>query len=264
MLAIEAIACAAKPERFSYKGKTYQVVEIIDVKGPDVTLRTDKGEEISVPGRFLSFKLRDMSEKFLKAKQVASMTVDGIASENAKELQLTLMQAARGGTGIRRWIAGTTSNESPEGGVLIFSTSSALPVKHDRKGNPLPQQRVKNSAIFIDGVVFLEGSRRHTDNTLVEYFAWDTGKRMDFKSQLIPHLTLKPQPPKVLFEERQWTNTEGKTLTATLLALDKESGQFKRDDGSRFAYPLKKLTPEDQQLIEKTVQDRLKRLKSTL
>ena len=264
MLAIEAIACAAKPERFSYKGKTYQIVEIIDVKGPDVTLRTDKGEEISVPGRFLSFKLRDMTEKFLKAKQAASMTIDGIASENAKELQLTLMQAARGGTGIRRWIAGTTSNESPEGGVLIFSTSSALPVKHDRKGNPLPQQRVKNAAIFIDGVVFLEGSRRHADNTLVEYFAWDTGKRMDFKSQLIPHLTLKPQPPKVLFEERQWTNTEGKTLTAALLALDKESGRFKRADGSRFAYPLKKLTPEDQQLIEKTVQDRLQRLKSTL
>ena len=264
MIAIGEMTWAAKPERFSYKGETYQIVEITDVKGSNVTLRTDKGEEIIIPARFLSFRLRDMTEKFLREKQAASVTVDGIASENAKQLQHTLLQAARTGTGIRRWIAGTTSNESPEGGTLIFSSSSALPVKHDRKGNPLPQQRVKNSAIFIEGLVFLEDSRRHAENTVVEYFALDTGKLMDFKSQLIPHLTLKPQPPQVLFEQRQWTNTEGKTLTATLLALDKESGQFKRDDGSRFVYPLKKLTPEDQQLIEKVVQDRLKKLKSTL
>jgi hypothetical protein len=264
MLATEGIACSAKPERFSYKGTTYQVVEITDVKGSEVTLRTDKGEDVSVPARFLSFKLRDMAQKFVTAKRVAATTVDGISSENAKNLQRTLVEAARGGTGIRRWIAGTVSNESPEGGILIFSASTALPAKHDRKGVPLPQQRVKNSAIFIEGVVFLDGSRRHAENTLVEYFAWDTGKRVDFKSQLIPHLTLKPQTPKALFEERQWTNTDGKTLTAALLAVDKESGQFKRDDGTRFAYPLKKLTPEDRKLIEKVVQDRLKKLQSTL
>ena len=264
LLATEEIARSAKPERFSYKGTTYQVVEITEVKGTDVTLRTDKDEEVIVPARFLSFKLRDMAQKFVTAKRAAATTVDGITSENAKNLQLTLMQAAREGTAIKRWIAGTVSNESPEGGILIFSTSTALPAKHDRKGNPLPQQRVKNAAIFIEGVVFLESSRRHPENTLVEYFAWDTGERIEFKSQLIPHLTLKPQAPKALFEERQWTNSNGKALTAALLAVDKQSGKFRRNDGSRFAYPLKNLQPEDQELIEKAVAARLKKLQSTL
>ena len=264
LLCTAEISLAAKPERFSYKVTTYQVVEVTNVKGSEVTLRTDKGEEVNVPARFLSFKIRDMAEKFVKAKQAAAFTIAGIDSENARQLELTLMQAARSGTGIRRWIAGTTSNESVEGGMLIFSASSALPVRHDRKGNPLPLQRVKNSSIFIDGLVFLESSRRHAENTVVEYFAWDTGKRIEFKSQMIPHLMLKPQAPKPLFEQRQWTNTDGKTLTATLLAIDDKSGQFKREDGTRFNYPLEKLQPEDRKLIEKVVEERIEKLQSTL
>ena len=269
LFATTAIIHSARPERFSYKGKTYQVVDIIDVKGSDVTLRTDKGEEVIVPVRFLSFKLRDKAEEFLKAKNAAAMTIDGIASEDARNLELSLMQAAREGTAIKRWIAGTVSNESPEDGILIFSSSTALPVKFDRKGNPLPQNRIKNSAIFIEGVVLLEGSRRHAENTLVEYFAWDTGKRVEINKQLIPHLTLKPQSPKALFEERSWTNTDGKTLTASLSAIKQETGkektgQFRRADGSRFSYPISKLTSTDQQLIENAVQQRLKKLKSTL
>ncbi|MFP6873048.1 MAG: hypothetical protein VCA55_06000 [Verrucomicrobiales bacterium] len=264
ILAATASTSSARPERFSYKGKTYQAVDIIDVKGTDVTLLTDKEEQISVPIRFLSFKLRDKAAEFVKAKNAAAMTIDGIASEDAKNLQLSLIQAAQEGTAIKRWIAGTVSNESVEGGVLIFSATTALPAKFDRKGNPLPQKRVKNSAIFIEGVVLLDGIRRHAPNTLVEYFAWDTGERVEIKSQLVPRLTLKPQDPKVLFEERSWTNTEGKTLIAALLAIKKETGQFRRADGSRFAYPISNLAATDQQLIEKAVQERIKKLKSTL
>ncbi len=247
MLATTAVIHSARPERFSYKGKTYQVVKIIDVKGSDVTLRTDKGEQVSVPVRFLSFTLRDKAEEFLKAKNAAAMTIDGIASVDARNLELSLMQAAREGTAIKRWIAGTVSNESPEDGILIFSSSTALPVKFDRKGNPLPQNRVKKSAIFIEGVVLLDGSRRHAPNTLVEYFAWDTGERVEIKSQLVPRLTLKPQDPKALFGERPWTNSDGKTLTAALLSIKEKTGQFQRADGSRFAYPIGKLTSTDQQ-----------------
>ena len=258
------ISHSAKPERFSYKGITYQVVEIADVQGAEVTLLTDTDKEVNVPARFLSFKLRDMVEKFVKEKQAEAFTIDGINSENAKKLQATLLQAAQEGTGIKRWIAGTVANDSPGEGILIFSSSAALPLKHDRKGNPLPQQRVKNAAVFIDGVVFLEGSPRHAGNTLVEYFAWDSGKRIEINSERIPHLTLKPQPPRPLFEERQWTNTQGKTLTAALLSIHKDSGRFRRNDGSRFTYPLLKLQTEEQKLIEKAIEERLQKLKSTL
>ena len=46
LLCTAEISLAAKPERFSYKGTTYQVVEVTNVKGSEVTLRTDKGEEV--------------------------------------------------------------------------------------------------------------------------------------------------------------------------------------------------------------------------
>ena len=120
------------------------------------------------------------------------------------------------------------------------------------------------AAVFIDGGVFLEGSPRHAGNTLVEYFAWASGKRIEINSERIPHLTLKPQPPRPLFEERQWTNTQGKTLTAALLSIHKDSGRFRRNDGSRFTYPLEKLQAEEQKLIEKAIEERLQKLKSTL
>jgi len=264
LLATFDISHSAKPERFSYKGINYQVVEIADVQGSEVTLLTDTGKEINVPARFLSFKLRDMVEKFVKEQEAQAFTIDGINSENAKKLQAALLQAAQEGTGIKRWIAGTVANNSPDEGLLIFSSSTALPLKHDRKGNPLPQQRVKNAAVFMDGLVFLEGSPRHAGNTLVEYFAWDSGKRIEINSERIPHLTLKPQSPRALFKERQWTNTQGKTLTAALLSINKDSGQFRRNDGSRFTYPLEKLTAKDRKLIETAIEERLHKLQSTL
>ena len=99
---------------------------------------------------------------------------------------------------------------------------------------------------------------------MVEYFVWDSGKRIEINSELIPHLTLKPQPPRALFKERQWTNTQGKTLTAALLSINKDSGQFRRNDGSRFIYPLEKLTAKDRKLIEKAIEERLQKLQSTL
>ena len=49
---------AQRPERISYKGKSYQVTQIIEINGQNATLRTTDNKSITVPIRFLTTRLK--------------------------------------------------------------------------------------------------------------------------------------------------------------------------------------------------------------
>ena len=61
-----ALGSAQRPERLSYKGKSYQIVEILGVKDDQASLRTTDNKTITIPVRFLNSRLRAKAENLQK------------------------------------------------------------------------------------------------------------------------------------------------------------------------------------------------------
>ena len=161
-------APAQRPERVSYNGNSYQVTDIVEVKGSNATLRTTDNKVITLPIRFLSSRLKVKAEaiqKRMKSGAGKGPTSLSVISDNASETEIALQQSIVQGTPLRRWVNGTVSNQQTEGGLLVVSSTSAIDVKLDRNGVPLPPKKVKGGAIFINGLVMIEGawkkSRKH-------------------------------------------------------------------------------------------------------
>ena len=258
---------AQRPERISYKGKSYQVTQIIEINGQNATLRTTDNKSITVPIRFLTSRLKGQVEKLqkqMKAGAGKAQTSLSVISANASETEIAIQKSIIEGTPLKRWVNGTVSNEQSDDGLLVVSSLSAIDVKLDRNGVPLPPKKIKGGAIFINGLVIIEGAGKKAENTHVEYTAWDTGEKVEFNNETIPKLTLKKIEPRALVAERTWTNNTGNTLVASLSSVIKEVGQFEGADGKSFKYPIEKLYEEDQKLINDTIEKRYKELKSTL
>lgn len=56
--------------------------------------------------------------------------------------------------------------------------------------------------------------------------------------------------PVDLVTERQWTNTKGQKLTATLMKLEGSKGLFRKPNGTTFTYDITQLSDDDQTLIK--------------
>jgi hypothetical protein len=52
-----------------------------------------------------------------------------------------------------------------------------------------------------------------------------------------------------LVPERDWVNTDGNKLTATLVSLDGTTGTFRKSNGQTFPYDITKLSEADQEVI---------------
>ena len=63
-------------------------------------------------------------------------------------------------------------------------------------------------------------------------------------------------PPKKqdLVAQREWTNAEGKSITAVLVEVVGTTGHFKFPNGRKFEYDVAKLSEPDQELIKKAVE----------
>ena len=258
---------AQRPERISYGGKSYQVTQIIEINGQNATLRTTDNKSITVPIRFLTTRLKGQVEKLQKQMKTAAgkaQTKLSVISANASETEIAIQKSIIEGTPLKRWVNGTVSNEQSDDGLLVVSSISSIEVKLDRNGVPLPPKKIKGGAIFINGLVMIEGAGKKAENTHVEYTAWDTGEKVEFNNETIPKLTLKKIEPRALVAERTWTNNSGNTLIASLSSVIKEVVQFEGADGKSFKYPIEKLSEEDQKLINDTIEKRYKELKSTL
>jgi hypothetical protein len=261
-------ASAQRPETLRYNGNSYQVAEVVEVKGSNATLRTTNNKLITVPIRFLGSKLKVKAENIAKKSKLSGegnkQTSLSVITANASDTDKALQQSIVEGTPLKRWVNGTVSNEQAEEGLLVVSSVTALDIKLDRDGVPLPPKKVKGSAIFINGLVMIEGAGKKAENTHVEYMAWDTGETIEFRNETIPKLTLKKTDPRPLVDERTWTNTDGKTLIALLASVIDTVGNFEGNDGKVFKYPIEKLSEKDQSLIKETIEKRYRELRSTL
>jgi len=63
-----------------------------------------------------------------------------------------------------------------------------------------------------------------------------------------------PPRKEPLVAQRAWTNSEGKTIKASVLALDGEKIKFKLTNGKTVNYPLEKLSEEDQKAIKEAAE----------
>ncbi|MEO1859044.1 MAG: hypothetical protein ABGZ19_04035, partial [Verrucomicrobiales bacterium] len=190
-----AMSSAQRPERLSYKGKSYQIVEIVDVKDDKASLRTTDNKTITIPVRFLSSRLRakaeNLQKRLNKIRNSNASTSLSVVKANASETEIAIQQSIIQGTPLKRWVNGTVANDQSDDGLIVISSVTALDIKLDRDGVPLPPKKVKGSAIFITGPVMIEGAGKKPFNQHVEYIAWDTGQRIKHNGQQIPKLSLK-------------------------------------------------------------------------
>ncbi|MEM8955566.1 MAG: c-type cytochrome domain-containing protein [Verrucomicrobiota bacterium] len=57
-----------------------------------------------------------------------------------------------------------------------------------------------------------------------------------------------------LIESRDWTNREGKTITATLVKIDDDIAILRVETGREYRYPIENLSDQDQALISNLTQ----------
>jgi hypothetical protein len=57
-----------------------------------------------------------------------------------------------------------------------------------------------------------------------------------------------------LTESRDWTNREGKTITAILVEIDSDIAVLRMDGGREYRYPIENLSDQDQSLIASLTQ----------
>ena len=257
-----------RPDKLTYQGKIYQVTEIVEVNGQNATLKTTEVKKdgtkklVTIPIKFLSTRFKLKAESIQKGTgkyQTALSVLSGNASETEKAIQQSIIE----GTALKRWIKGTASNESTEEGALINSSPSALDLKTNRSGEALPPKKVKANAIFYNGLVMIKNLKVGF-NEDIDKLAWDTGEKLEYNGEMVPIFSIKKTKPKPLVNERAWTNSNGKTLVASLVCVINEVGRFERSNRSVFSYAINKLSKEDQILIKNTIEKRYKELKSTL
>ncbi len=263
-----AMSSAQRPERLSYKGKSYQIVEIVEVKDDKASLRTTDNKTITIPVRFLSSRLRakaeNLQKRLDKIRNSNGSTSLSVVKANASETEIAIQQSIIQGTPLKRWVNGTVANDQSDDGLIVISSVTALDIKLDRDGVPLPPKKIKGSAIFITGPVMIEGAGKKPFNQHVEYIAWDTGQRIKHNGQQIPKLSLKKVEAQLLVKERIWTNAGGNKLVASLVSVIDGVGNFQRSDDTQFKYSIEKLSEEDQKVINDTVKERYNDLRSTL
>jgi len=61
-----------------------------------------------------------------------------------------------------------------------------------------------------------------------------------------------PEAGKPLIAKRNWTNIDGKEISATLLSVDGDYVRFKLPNGKKAKYPINQLIESDQTLIKET------------
>ena len=257
-----------RPDKLTYQGKIYQVTEIVEVNGQNATLKTTEVQKdgtkklVTIPIKFLNTRFKLKAESIQKGTgkyQTALSVLSGNASETEKAIQKSIIE----GTALKRWIKGTSSNEEIEGGALIVSSAAALDLKINRSGEALPPKKVKGNAIFYNGLVMIKNLKAGY-NENIDKLAWDTGEKLKYNGEMVPIFSMKKPKQRPLVNERSWTNSDGKTLVASLVCVINEVGRFERSNKSVFGYEINKLSKEDQTLIKDTIEKRYKELKSTL
>ena len=113
-------------------------------------------------------------------------------------------------------------------------------------------KKTKNGAPILTGLIFVRDVRKKPESQF-DSVLWRDGFEVVDGFQLPAFSTSDPGvvPLPDLADERVWTNTEGKEVTARLRSVTTGKGNFTLPDGSPFVYEIEKLIEEDRAFIEK-------------
>lgn len=123
----------------------------------------------------------------------------------------------------------------------------------DGANGPVQVSGIPHMVVFdVDGKLVYSGYPSDDADDIIKkelrrVTAAGDGAAGDGKSGIFGSTSAKSED--VLVAERNWTNTDGNTMTATLLAVDGANAKFRRADGKEFTYSVAKLSEADQELI---------------
>jgi hypothetical protein len=122
------------------------------------------------------------------------------------------------------------------------------------RGNGIPHSVVFDSAgkMVFEGHPSEKGFEKAVDTALKAVAGGAGGSSSGLGpkpgSGLTPSKT--DAKPLALIAEREWTNADGKKMSAALISLSGNNATFKMKTGKTFTYDITKLTEEDQTAIK--------------
>ena len=227
---------------FTWEGINYRDVKVVEVDGDKVTLESKKKERITVPRERLVGFLKAEADDFDKNRdQIRGKQVDKFMKgkayfdQNAQE---------------RAWIYGSASHVTADG-FLVASSEYSLPQpKPNRNGEVREARKTKGGARVYTGTVFVKGMSTR-ENTNFDRVLWRDGWFENDLGRYPAFVASKPQIRLPNFAaSREWTNSDGKKMTATLKQVKEGKGQFVSAKGKVFVYDLEKLSDADQEFIK--------------
>ena len=245
-----AAAWPAGAVDFTWEGVNYRDVEVIEVDGDQVTLRCRKKEEVTVP-------MNRLSGFLLKDAQAYKASGKG-RKEEVEPDDIMVDQD----TFERCWIHGSASDVTPEG-FLVWSTDQSLvPRRAGRNGEIKEPKKTKGGAPIYNGIVFVK-KLQTGENTKFDKVLWRDGWEVRGLKKIPAFSASKPKIDiPELAVNREWTNSEGKKIKATLKGLRDGKCQFQSDLGKKFTYDLDKLAVDDQILARDAAHKHDKEIKA--
>ncbi len=242
LLLLIGILSGASATDFTWEGVNYRDVKVIKVDGDQVVLESKKQERITVP--------RDRIVGFLKTdlKAFEERKKAGRGDEIDEELKRPAFVDPN--TFERAWIYGTASDGSRDG-FFVASSDLALPRgKTNRDGESREPKKTKGGAPVYNGIVFV---RRLSagENTQFDRVLWRDGWFEKYNQKFPAFSSSKPVIKVPVFGggSRDWTNAEGKKMTAALKQVKEGKAQFLSAKGKLFVYDLEKLSEDDQEFV---------------
>ena len=232
-----------------WNGENYRDVKVVDVTEKGVVLEDKNKERITVPEKALSGLLLTDAKRF-KAKPKDQRVPE---EKEEKPVDQNMWE--------RAWIHGSASNVTKEG-FQVFSTESSIPVRNTRSGKEREPRTTKGGVPVFNGIVWVKGLTTG-ENTKFDRVLWRDGYVKRGVRRLPAFSASKPrvEVPKLAKVEREWTNADGRKMTALLSKVKDGKGLFVPSKGKQFVYEISKLSDADQKYIKKLLEDHEKAVK---
>lgn len=223
---------------FTWEGVNYRDVRVVEIVEDEVTLQSKKNERIVVPRDSLTGLLASEAKAF-ESKPPEKEPQARPVSQHSLE---------------RAWIYGSASNVTRDG-FQVYSSERSLPVgRPTRSGSVREPQRTKSGAPIFNGLVWVRGMTVG-ENTQFDRVLYRDGYE-EVGGKRLPAFAVAKPDVRVpdLAEEREWTNSQGKKLLATLRAVKDGAGQFVSPKGKVFSYAIDNLCEEDQVFVREAIE----------
>lgn len=237
------LACAID---FTWEGKTYRDVRVVEVFKDEVTLESRKKKERVVVPRdaltgFLAREIKPVEEAQKKKRE--SEEIERPVSQHSLE---------------KAWIHGSASNVVREGFQVYSTDKSLVRSRPTRGGNFREPKKTKGGAPIFNGLVWVKGLTTG-ENTKFDRVLWRDGY-FEVGGKRLPAFTAtKPEVelPQLSAKEREWTDLQNRKMTARLKQVKDGKALFvppAKAKGKPFVFEISKLSLDDQTFIKDAVE----------